>query len=193
MKLILFIAILVISLQIILSPLIKQLTQHATTYHTTQQQIIQYCDQYDISHIDTIIHQVLYLGDICGRLNFDQLQTLGIKYVLNCAIESPNEDMGIFLCENLDIKQTDRDISMYLEKGVGFIEKAIREGSPVFVYSYESRHRAPAVVIAYLMKDRGYQYDEALRFVRERRMLVSPREEYRIQVERWVASIQEKK
>ena len=135
-------------------------------------------------HIDshpTEIFEWLYLGNYLNATDIKVLQSLNIKFILNCAAECKNifeneKEYGIEYLA-LDIKDaTDFEIEQYFEKGIEFINKAKanKDKGNLFVHCQLGKSRSTSIVIAYLIKEEKYSTDEAYKFLKKKRKAIMP-------------------
>jgi hypothetical protein len=77
----------------------------------------------------------------------------------------------------------------WLRQQVEFIDRQRRAGRPVFVHCKAGVSRAGLVTAAYLMWQKGWSRDEALRFVRSRRSRVRPNPAFMALLLEWERSL----
>jgi protein-tyrosine phosphatase len=72
----------------------------------------------------------------------------------------------------------DFPIEEYLDKTYEIIDKHITAGEKILVNCTAGICRSPAIVVAYLMKKNGWQYETAFNYVSDRRPKILLREEF---------------
>ncbi|CBZ23377.1 dual specificity phosphatase-like protein [Leishmania mexicana MHOM/GT/2001/U1103] len=126
------------------------------------------------------ITSLLAVGSWKDASNPELLKAHNIRYVLNVAKELiPTEEKMI--AQNNDIVSEwipmsdshTQDVSEHLIKAFRFIERARSEHSRVLVHCRRGISRSAAIIVAYLMASEHRSYEEALKFVTERRSCVS--------------------
>ena len=117
----------------------------------------------------------LYLGSYRNACDKEELKTLNIKYILNCAVECYNHfPKEIKYCH---IKLNDLPnfrILPHLNKAVSFIEEAHKKGCNILVHCQMGISRSTSCVIAYFVKVLGYKVMNALEFIKKKRKQVMP-------------------
>lgn len=132
--------------------------------------------------ISEIIPEFLYLGNVDGAADIENLKRLGIKYVLNMTSESKstcdyNPPAGLFECLRISIDDSPNvRISDYFNTTHKFINKARSEGVGVLVHCYAGVSRSASIVISYLMKTQGLSFNDARIIVRNLRPIINPNE-----------------
>ncbi|KAG5487031.1 hypothetical protein LSCM1_07698 [Leishmania martiniquensis] len=109
------------------------------------------------------------------------LKKHNIGYVLNVAKELIPTEEAKAIAEKNDIVSEwipmsdshSQDVSEHLLKAFRFIERARKEHSRVLVHCRRGISRSAAIIVAYLMASEHRSYEDALRFVTERRSCVS--------------------
>lgn len=127
------------------------------------------------------ITPLLCVGTWKDAANPALLRRLGIKYVLNVARELDPATEANAIARNKDliyesIPMSDchsQDVSEHLRQAFEFIERARAANSRVLVHCRRGISRSPAIVVGYLMASEHRTYEEALKFVTQRRRCVS--------------------
>ena len=123
----------------------------------------------------TKIFNWLYLGSHMNACNLEDIEYIGINYVLNCAFEcydSYPSDIK-YLHVNLNDSPYFKLIP-HLNKITQFIHKAKISGGKILVHCQLGISRSTSCVIAYMIRYLGYTTLGALEFIRKRRPLVMP-------------------
>ena len=128
----------------------------------------------------------LYLGSMYNSADIKTLKSLKIRYILNITpdvkITHPSE------FEYLRISVLDKkneDLKIHFEKGVHFIKEGLEKGFGVFVHCRAGVSRSPVFVCAFLMKERGFCFEEALEIVKGKRNVVFPKVCFLEQLEKY--------
>lgn len=123
----------------------------------------------------------LYLGDIHIATNKDEIKRLGITDMITVEIKSLSQgDLAPTIKRYLHLHVMDHpkhDIISHFSKSYEFIETALRTSSnKVYVHCVAGISRSATLVIAYIMRTRSMNYQEALDLVRNQRKVVDPNE-----------------
>jgi len=117
----------------------------------------------------------LYLGSHDNATNKQQLKDLGISCILNMAAELENaypNDFKYFNCK-LDDLSTE-SLNTHLQEALKFIDEAKSSSSKVLVHCAMGISRSSSVVIAYIMRERGFTFEQAKAFVKSQRSCIQP-------------------
>mmetsp|Transcript_25200 Transcript_25200/g.65420 ORF Transcript_25200/g.65420 Transcript_25200/m.65420 type:complete len:279 (-) Transcript_25200:127-963(-) len=110
-----------------------------------------------------IIPDFLFLGSYDNASRAELLKAMGIRYILNCV---PTCQV---LYKNSFTYHTASAMPPPLQECIDFIELARSEGAKILVHCMSGITRSPAIVIAYLMKLRGWKLVDSVKWVMERR------------------------
>ena len=124
----------------------------------------------------TQVFNWLYLGTFSNATDLEELKRIKIKYVLNCASECINRTLPTDIIE-LRLKiidDVDFDILSFIEQSNDFINKAKLSGGNILIHCKMGRSRSVSLVIAYLIKYHGYNFNSALNLIKERRNQIGP-------------------
>ena len=131
----------------------------------------------------------LFLGGIDPTYDFDFLRSAGITHVLSIfEADHSTHAMVTRGVLHMSIRLYDSDtepIYDVFEQACAFIEDALNSGGAVYVHCLMGISRSPTLVAAYLMKHKVMTSDAALKFLVERRPIVSPNDGFRAALERW--------
>ena len=122
------------------------------------------------------ITETIYLGNIDAAFNKKKLKQLGIKKVLTVMSAfgnhySPHE----FIHKSIDVNDDyQTNIIQYFKECILFIEGKDK----IFVHCAAGMSRSPTIVIAYIMWKRKLRLNEAIKFVKEKRSIISPNDNF---------------
>ncbi|CAA6662892.1 unnamed protein product [Spirodela intermedia] len=111
-----------------------------------------------------ILKDFLYLGSYDNACRGELLRTQGISRILNTVPACQNLYKNSFTYYCL---QDDKVLPF--NDAIQFLEQCERDKARVLVHCMSGRSRSPAIVIAYLMKSRGWRLAQSLNWVKERR------------------------
>eukprot|EP01137_Pigoraptor_chileana_P014718 Opistho-2@69706 len=117
----------------------------------------------------------LYLGSEWNASNKRELETNGVGYVLNMALEIDNFFPGNFEYHHCIIhdEPTEQILPLF-DATYKFIKRAKDSGSKLLVHCKMGVSRSATAVIAYAMKANNWTLQEAYQYVRSRRACVRP-------------------
>eukprot|EP00026_Physarum_polycephalum_P007383 Phypoly_transcript_07442.p1 GENE.Phypoly_transcript_07442~~Phypoly_transcript_07442.p1 ORF type:complete len:402 (+),score=79.49 Phypoly_transcript_07442:219-1424(+) len=122
-----------------------------------------------------IVDSFLYLGSHDHAKSKQQLKDLGISYIVNMAGELENEFPDDFKYLSVKLDDTSGDnIAEHFEKTLKFIEDAQAASAKVLVHCAMGISRSSSIVIAYLMRVKGWSYEESHQFVKSMRSCIKP-------------------
>lgn len=129
----------------------------------------------------------LYMGNIHGALNKSLLKALDVKAVITVAegakVHYEFEDGICHL--TVDVRdEIDENISQFFDDCADFIAEKRKTGS-VFVHCRAGISRSAAIVIAYVMKKKGYSLKGACDYVRAKRGIILPNRGFLKQLENY--------
>ena len=118
------------------------------------------------------ITKTIYLGNMMGALNKSKLKNLGIKKILTVMNAFGNHyDSYEFIQKKIEVDDDFRtNIIQYFRECLLFIDG----DDKVFVHCAAGMSRSPTIVIAYIMWKKKMYLNDAIKFVREKRPLISP-------------------
>ena len=134
----------------------------------------------------------LLMGGMRAAARPAALAAAGVTHVINCARglaevwprfrEYP--DRFSYLRLEMD-DSPGQPIEEAIGRAMAFMEAAQAEGGRVFVHCAQGVSRSGAVVVAWLMRTRGLDYDEALALARRGRVLCSPNSGFEAALRTW--------
>ncbi|XP_052900447.1 uncharacterized protein LOC128306858 [Anopheles moucheti] len=132
----------------------------------------------------TEIFDHVYLGSEWNASNLEELQRNGVHHILNVTREIDNFFPGLFHYCNVRVYDDEKtDLLRHWDNTFKFISRAKMEGSKVLVHCKMGISRSASVVIAYAMKANGWNFDHALRHVKEKRSCIKPNKNFLMQLE----------
>lgn len=111
-----------------------------------------------------ILPEFLYLGSYDNASRSELLKTQGISRVLNTVPACQNLYKNSFTYHCLQDDKT-----LPFDDAVQFLEQCERDKARVLVHCMSGKNRSPAIVIAYLMKSKGWRLAPSYQWVKERR------------------------
>ncbi|XP_057509613.1 protein-tyrosine-phosphatase IBR5-like [Actinidia eriantha] len=111
-----------------------------------------------------ILPEFLYLGSYDNASRSELLKTQGISRVLNTVPSCQNLYKNSFTYHCLQ-----DDKSLPFDDAIQFIEQCEKDRARVLVHCMSGKSRSPAIVIAYLMKSKGWRLGQGYQWVKERR------------------------
>ncbi|GBP48138.1 Protein phosphatase Slingshot [Eumeta japonica] len=132
----------------------------------------------------TEIFDHVYLGSEWNASNLEELQRNGVGHILNVTREIDNFFPGMFNYLNIRVYDDEKtDLLKHWDNTYKYISKAQSEGSKVLVHCKMGISRSASVVIAYAMKAYNWNFDKALRHVKEKRSCIKPNTNFLNQLE----------
>ena len=126
----------------------------------------------DISQITNTI----YLGNIDAAFNKKKLKQIGIKKILTVMEAFGNHySSNKFIHKSIDVEDNyQTNIIRYFKECFLFIEG----NDKIFVHCAAGMSRSPTIVIAYIMWKNKLSLNKAIKFVKEKRPLISPNDNF---------------
>uniref|UniRef100_A0A8B9MYT0 protein-serine/threonine phosphatase n=1 Tax=Accipiter nisus TaxID=211598 RepID=A0A8B9MYT0_9AVES len=134
----------------------------------------------------TQIFDHVFLGSEWNASNLEDLQNRGVRYILNVTREIDNFFPGLFEYHNIRVYDEEAtDLLAYWNDTYKFISKAKKNGSKCLVHCKMGVSRSASTVIAYAMKEYGWNLDRAYDYVKERRTVTKPNPSFMRQLEEY--------
>ncbi|OCT94007.1 hypothetical protein XELAEV_18011670mg [Xenopus laevis] len=134
----------------------------------------------------TEIFDHVFLGSEWNASNLEDLQNRGVRYILNVTREIDNFFPGLFEYHNIRVYDEEgTDLLAYWNDTFKFISKAKKHGSKCLVHCKMGVSRSASTVIAYAMKEYGWNLDRAFDYVKERRTVTKPNPSFMKQLEEY--------
>ncbi|KAL1560851.1 Protein-tyrosine-phosphatase ibr5 [Salvia divinorum] len=111
-----------------------------------------------------ILPEFLYLGSYDNAARAELLKTQCISRVLNTVPACQNLYKNSFTYHCLPDEKR-----LPFEDAIQFLEQCERDRARVLVHCMSGKSRSPAIVIAYLMKSKGWRLAQSYQWVKERR------------------------
>ncbi|CAD5215074.1 unnamed protein product [Bursaphelenchus okinawaensis] len=121
------------------------------------------------------IFDYLYLGTEWNASNWDELHKNNVRYILNMTREVDNffpshfEYLKIFVSD-----EANTELLKHWNRTYEFIKKAKTEKAAVLVHCKKGISRSSSTVIAYIMKEYGWNLSQALDYVKAKRNCITP-------------------
>ena len=144
--------------------------------------IIQFGLSGDCDPINYIIDNI-YLGNKVAAKDEDLLKSYNVTAVVNCAgdFKSNYKDLR-FIAFNWD-DSSSQNLLPEIEVGYKFIKKNSKGKNNIFVHCQAGRSRSASMVLFYIMKEKGWDFDKTYKYVKEKRPCVSPNRGFRKQLQ----------
>uniref|UniRef100_A0A673JFT5 protein-serine/threonine phosphatase n=1 Tax=Sinocyclocheilus rhinocerous TaxID=307959 RepID=A0A673JFT5_9TELE len=134
----------------------------------------------------TEIFDHVYLGSEWNASNFEELQNSGVRYILNVTREIDNFFPGLFEYHNIRVYDEEAtNLLEYWNDTYKFISKAKKAGVRCLVHCKMGVSRSASTVIAYAMKEYGWDLERAFDHVKERRSVTKPNPSFMKQLEEY--------
>ena len=120
----------------------------------------------------------IYLGDKEAARDEFYLKQNNITRVVNCAHELTSNYKEIrFLELNF---YDDSNILPRFEVAYKFIKKQLENN--ILIHCVHGRNRSASLVVFYLMKEKGWDYDSCINFIKEKRSIIRPHRNFENQL-----------
>ena len=130
-----------------------------------------------LSGMDFICDNI-YLGDKEAARDESYLKQNNITRVVNCAHELTSDYNDIrFLELNF---YDDSNILPRFEVAYKFIKKQIENN--ILIHCVHGRNRSASLVVFYLMKEKGWDFDTCINFIKEKRPKINPHRNFENQL-----------
>ncbi|XP_014069493.2 protein phosphatase Slingshot homolog 2 isoform X1 [Salmo salar] len=134
----------------------------------------------------TEIFEHVYLGSEWNASNLEELQNSGVRYILNVTREIDNFFPGMFEYHNIRVYDEEAtNLLEYWNDTYKFITKAKKAGAKCLVHCKMGVSRSASTVIAYAMKEYGWDLERAFDYVKERRGVTKPNPSFMKQLEEY--------
>jgi len=146
--------------------------------------------EFDCSFLSQAFDKItdkIYLGNAEGQKKKQLLKAIRITHILvvgkDLKIHHPND----FIYKQIHVEDDETEIiSEYFEETYNFIENA---NGKVFVHCLGGVSRSPTIVIAFLMKKEKKRFEEIKKFVKSKRIHMSPNDGFLAQLKEYERKI----
>ena len=125
----------------------------------------------------SLIMDDIYVGDIYDAHNIKELKNLGITNVISVVPGIENmytEEDGInHKCYEI-IDNLDANLEQYFNETSDLIEKIVNKKEKVLIHCICGVSRSVTILIAYMIKKRKYQLQEAINLISQKRNIIKP-------------------
>ena len=116
----------------------------------------------------------LFISDSYGAANISFLQRKEITHLMICATEIKIKFPDDFVYKKVNLIDSPKfEILKYLDECVEFINSAILSGGKVLVLCNQGRSRSVSVVIAVLVKQLNFSFEEAYEDIKKNTRFLS--------------------
>ncbi|TRY98361.1 hypothetical protein DNTS_021787 [Danionella cerebrum] len=134
----------------------------------------------------TEIFEHVFLGSEWNASNLEELQNTGVQYILNVTREIDNFFPGLFEYHNIRVYDEEAtDLLAYWNDTYKFISRAKKAGAKCLVHCKMGVSRSASTVIAYAMKEYGWDLEQAFEYVKDRRAVTKPNPSFMRQLEEY--------
>lgn len=119
----------------------------------------------------------LYLGNFnsARHNNLLEYKISAVVCLTNDSHDYPNSDIDLFHIDNISENLNEADFSLdKLLAAVEFIDNHIKSGEKVLVHCQVGASRSPTVIIAYVMKVKNMNVEQAKMFVHSKAPHINP-------------------
>lgn len=137
-----------------------------------------------------ILEEGLWLGGISSASNREALHEHNIEIIISAVLGSVASFPYDFDYERSDLRDTeDEDIITEFYRIVPIIHEELSKGKSILVHCIWGKSRSASFVAAFLIKHRGMSTDQALEFIKLKRIQVSPNANYIRQLRQYEGEI----
>jgi protein-tyrosine phosphatase len=106
----------------------------------------------------------VYLGPQYGQVGMETLRKAGVSATMSLRAEYDDAEYGLSFPDYsyLPIVDNTAPTIEQLDQGVAFIKRVVGDGKSVYVHCGSGVGRAPTMIAAYLIADKGMTVDEAV-------------------------------
>ena len=141
---------------------------------------------YDLTYGSTKIIDRLYLGNSCNARNYYDMREDNIGLIVNSSPCISNYFMKEFEYLNIDVKDiSGANILLHLDDTVYKMAEYISDNPTknILVHCFMGSSRSATIIIAYLIKHHNYSLNDAMVYVKEKRMVVNLNKDFYTQLE----------
>ena len=127
-----------------------------------------------------IIKNKLFLGNYYSATQKEELKKRGVTHILMVGYLLHEFFPNDFEYANIEIEDDEREnIFRYFYVCINFIEKS----KVCYVHCQAGVSRSASIVIAYVMYNKRLSFEDALKFVKEKRFYIYPNDGFRLQLQ----------
>lgn len=133
----------------------------------------------------------IYIGSFAAAQNKEVLKNENITHILNAASIVKNfypEEFIYLKIENL-LDSPESDIKQYFDKSIEFIKDCLAKGGKVLVHCHAGISRSSTLIISYMIKEKEFNFEDALVFCKNKREKINPNEGFRKQLKQFEETI----
>lgn len=136
----------------------------------------------------------LFLGSISSTYNKKTLQNHGITHIISviAGYQPPFPNDFYYLVVNA-LDNTNNNLSSVFKDTNDFIEKAFEENGKILIHCMAGKSRSATIVIAFLMKEFGINFNTSLKTIKYKRPIVEPNESFTNQLKKYYENLYLKK
>jgi protein-tyrosine phosphatase len=135
----------------------------------------------------------LYLGSAFHAQQDHFLEKYGITAVVNCQKQEVKQMSSKVQIVNIPIDDNAiADIKSHFFKVIDFIDREHAKGGKTLVHCRAGISRSATICLAYLIKTRGYGWEQAYNFVKQRRSLINPNFNFMGQLQKFESECKER-
>jgi len=131
---------------------------------------------YDLTYKATKFFNRIFLGNAYNARNFYELEKQNVGLIINCSNDIPHYFQDLFEYRRVAVQDKLREnISPYLNSLADDIHNYL-ENNPnknILIHCFMGSSRSATILIAYIIKYKGYSRRDALNFLRDKRGLVN--------------------
>lgn len=114
-----------------------------------------------------------------------------VEYILNVTKEVDNFYPNQFNYQKIWVSdEATTELLMHWQRTYDFIKKAKSKNSVVLVHCKKGISRSSSTVIAYIMKEYGWDLEKAVNYVKEKRNCITPNSGFMLQLEMFSGMLQ---
>ena len=114
----------------------------------------------------------IYLGNVHAADDEDYLKSYNITTVINCAVELYSSYKDLKFLELRMYDYNDEPLFPKFEIAYEFIK--LNNKGNILIHCFEGKSRSASLVVFYLMKEKGWDYDKCFKYMKEKRPIVYP-------------------
>jgi len=130
-------------------------------------------DMYNLLTPPTHIIDNIYIGNACNAGDYYTLTKLNIKNIVNVSQEISNYYPNNFEYYNINVLDNeDGRLKPYYNSFLNWVSN-VNNGGNILVHCFMGSSRSATLVVLYLMKNHHMTFDDAYKFIKEKRNIVN--------------------